>query len=75
MAGPDQAAQHTTTEVLHQRKSLGKCPVKMAMTGMAFAGIVGFFVLYSKKKPEASALDVAKVTAGVAHPDNTHPRH
>ncbi|TXG60798.1 hypothetical protein EZV62_012161 [Acer yangbiense] len=67
MAGPH-------TEVLHQRKSLGKCPLKMAMTGVAFTGIVGYFVLYSKKKPEASALDVAKVTAGVAHPDNTHPR-
>ncbi|KAK3177768.1 hypothetical protein Dsin_033220 [Dipteronia sinensis] len=41
-------AQHNT-EVLHQRKSLGKCPLKMAMTGVAFAGIVGYFVLYSNK--------------------------
>lgn len=74
MAGPDQAAQHST-EVLHQRKSLGQCPLKMALTGFAFAGIIGYFVLYSKKKPEASALDVAKVTAGVARPENTHPRN
>lgn len=72
MAGPDQAAQHST-EVLHQRKSLGQCPLKMALTGFAFAGIIGYFVLYSKKKPEASALDVAKVTAGVGRPETPTP--
>ncbi|KAJ4709643.1 F8M12.18 protein [Melia azedarach] len=73
MAGPEQVAQQST-EVLHQRKSLGQCPLKMAFTGVAFAGILGYFVLYSKKKPEASAVDVAMVTAGVAQPDNTRPR-
>ncbi|KAJ0031048.1 hypothetical protein Pint_14652 [Pistacia integerrima] len=72
MAGPDQVAQHSS-EVLGQRKSLGQCPIKMAITGFACAGVIGYLVLYSKKKPEASALDVAKVTAGVAHSDNTHP--
>ncbi|KAJ6372519.1 hypothetical protein OIU76_026924 [Salix suchowensis] len=74
MAGPDQAAQHST-EVLHQRRKLPQCPVKMAIGGVALVASLGYFVLYSKKKPEASALDVAKVTAGVADPANTHPRN
>lgn len=74
MAGADQAAQQST-EVLHQRGKMRVCPVRAVMGGLAVAATIGYFVLYSKKKPEASALDVAKVTAGVAHPDNTHPRN
>ncbi|GKG32096.1 hypothetical protein Tco_0427046, partial [Tanacetum coccineum] len=35
---------------------------------------IGYGVLYTSKKPEASALDVAKVTAGVADASNLHPR-
>lgn len=72
MAGPEQVAQQST-EVLHQRKRLGQCPLKMAITGFACIGVIGYFVLYSNKKPEASALDVAKVTTGVANSHNSSP--
>ncbi|KAA0035091.1 putative transmembrane protein [Cucumis melo var. makuwa] len=72
MKGPS-PAQHTT-EVLHQRKKLPVCPMRMAIGGFAIAATLGYFVLYTKKKPEASALDVAKVTTGISTPDNTHPR-
>ncbi|XVE71146.1 hypothetical protein DITRI_Ditri10aG0127000 [Diplodiscus trichospermus] len=72
MAGPDQAAKHST-EVLNQTRK-GPCPAKMAIGGFAIVATLGYVVLYSKKKPEASALDVAKVTAGVAKPENTRPR-
>ncbi|KAJ6958218.1 hypothetical protein NC653_040000 [Populus alba x Populus x berolinensis] len=34
MAGSDQAAQHST-EVLHQRRKLSLCPMKMAISGVA----------------------------------------
>ncbi|CAK9329741.1 unnamed protein product [Citrullus colocynthis] len=72
MKGPS-PAQHST-EVLHQRKKLPVCPMRMAIGGFAIAATLGYFVLYSKKKPEASALDVAKVTAGISTPENTRPR-
>lgn len=72
MNGPS-PAQHTT-EVLSQRKKLPVCPMKMAVGGFVIAATLGYFVLCTKKKPEASALDVAKVTAGVATPENTRPR-
>ncbi|KAI5585642.1 hypothetical protein POPTR_006G183800v4 [Populus trichocarpa] len=74
MAGSDQAARHST-EVLHQRRKLSLCPLKTAIGGVAVVAAIGYFVLYTKKKPEASALDVAKVTVGVANPANTHPRN
>ncbi|WCJ30111.1 hypothetical protein M5689_011689 [Euphorbia peplus] len=67
MAGPDQAAQHST-EVLPQTKKLPGCPLKMAVGGGLIVATIGYFVLYSHKKPEASALDVAKVTT------NSHPK-
>ena len=73
MAGSDQAAQHSTA-VLHQRRKFSQCPMKMAIGGVAVVTTIGYFVLYTKKKPEASALDVAKVAAGVANPSDTHPR-
>ncbi|KAI4344288.1 hypothetical protein L6164_011534 [Bauhinia variegata] len=66
-------AKHST-EVLHQRRKLPFCPMKMAIGGFAATVALGYFVLYSKKKPEASAMDVAKVVTGVSHPENTHPR-
>ncbi|KAK9275312.1 hypothetical protein L1049_022575 [Liquidambar formosana] len=80
MAGVDEAPKMPSpgkhsTEVLHQTSKVPKSPVKMALGGFAVIATIGYFVLYTKKKPEASALDVAKVTAGVAHPDNTHPRN
>ncbi|WJX96795.1 hypothetical protein P8452_77954 [Trifolium repens] len=62
-----------STEVLHQRKKAPFCPMRMAIGGFAAISVLGYFVLYANKKPEASALDVAKVSSGVAHPDNTHP--
>ncbi|TYI79955.1 hypothetical protein E1A91_D05G058100v1, partial [Gossypium mustelinum] len=66
------AAQHST-EVLNQTKK-GPCSMKMASGGVAIVATLGYFALYSNKKPEASAKDVAKVTAGVAKPGNTRPR-
>uniref|UniRef100_A0A2N9FX60 Uncharacterized protein n=1 Tax=Fagus sylvatica TaxID=28930 RepID=A0A2N9FX60_FAGSY len=48
--------------------------MKMAIAGFGITAALGYFVLLSKKKPEASALDVAKVATGMSHPDNTHPR-
>ncbi|CAN6808816.1 unnamed protein product [Brassica oleracea] len=75
MAGPDQAAKQSS-EVLCQRRSLGICPVRAAAVGFVIIGGLGYMVLYSKKKPEASAGDVAKVISGVAGtPQNTHPRN
>ncbi|KAH7853379.1 hypothetical protein Vadar_001759 [Vaccinium darrowii] len=64
-----------TKEVLHQRRSLPFSPAKMAVGGFAIVLTLGYFTLYSKKKPEATAIDVARVTSGVsATPENTHPR-
>ncbi|KAJ6863321.1 transmembrane protein [Populus alba x Populus x berolinensis] len=61
--------------VLHQRRKLSLCPMKMAISGVALVATLGYFVLNSKKQPEASALAVAKVTAGVADPANTRPHN
>ncbi|KAK7265080.1 hypothetical protein RJT34_32696 [Clitoria ternatea] len=68
------SAQTHSTDVLHQRRKMPHCPMKMAIGGFAAITVIGYFVLYSKKKPEASAMDVAKVTTGMSHPENTHPR-
>nr|CAN76000.1 hypothetical protein VITISV_019164 [Vitis vinifera] len=67
------AGQHST-EVLHQRSKLPHSPLKLAIGGLAFVAALSYFTLYTKKKPEASALDVAKVVAGVSTPEDTHPR-
>ncbi|OWM72800.1 hypothetical protein CDL15_Pgr021106 [Punica granatum] len=72
MAGTNQA--DAANEVLHQRRTMPKCPLKLAVGGVMFAAVIGYLTLYTKKKPEASAVDVAKVTAGIAGPENTHPR-
>ncbi|KAG7615535.1 Peptidase C1A papain C-terminal [Arabidopsis thaliana x Arabidopsis arenosa] len=75
MAGPAQAAKQSS-EVLGQRKSLGICPLRAAAVGAVIIGGIGYVVLYSKKKPEASAGDVAKVMSGVGGtPENTRPRN
>ncbi|KZV40660.1 hypothetical protein F511_35151 [Dorcoceras hygrometricum] len=68
------ATQHNT-EVLHQRSKMPFCPARMAIGGFACAAIIGYLTLYSKKKPEATALDVAKVATGTASPENTRPRN
>ncbi|EXB86671.1 hypothetical protein L484_013201 [Morus notabilis] len=62
-------------EVLHQRRKLPYSPTTMAIAaGLVIVGAVAYFVAYSTKKPEASAKDVAKVTTGTAHPEETRPR-
>ncbi|KAL2502457.1 uncharacterized protein Fot_36305 [Forsythia ovata] len=69
------AAGQVKSEVLHQRSKLPFPPAKMAIGGFVVALTLGYFTLYSKKKPEATALDVAKVATGTAAPKNTHPRN
>ncbi|KAL9687391.1 hypothetical protein QQ045_031792 [Rhodiola kirilowii] len=63
-----------SSEVLSQTSKMPYCPMRMAIGGFGAAAVIGYFVLYSKKKPEASALDVAKVASGTSNPQNTHPR-
>jgi hypothetical protein len=46
----------------------------MAVTGFGITAALGYMVLYAKKKPEASASDVAKVATGAGDPKDTHPR-
>ncbi|KAG4934178.1 hypothetical protein JHK87_048180 [Glycine soja] len=65
---------HGASEVLHQRKSLPFNFTTMTIAGLVITAAVGYTVLYVKKKPEASAKDVAKVTLGVANPEETHPK-
>ncbi|KAL3650926.1 hypothetical protein CASFOL_007329 [Castilleja foliolosa] len=60
--------------VLHQRRSLPYSLVTITIVGSALVGAIGYFTLYTKKKPEASAVDVAKVSVGMANPEDTHPR-
>ncbi|GJZ96135.1 hypothetical protein Tco_0668469 [Tanacetum coccineum] len=65
---------HNPGGVLHQRRSLPFSLTTMTVVGFLMAAGIGYGVLYTSKKPEASALDVAKVTAGVADASNLHPR-
>ncbi|KAG5559560.1 hypothetical protein RHGRI_009183 [Rhododendron griersonianum] len=61
-----------TKGVLHQRRKLPFCPARMAVGGFAIVLTLGYFTLYSKKKPEATAIDVARVATGVsAAPEHT----
>ncbi|CAN8229752.1 unnamed protein product [Cochlearia groenlandica] len=60
--------------VLHQRRNLPYSYTTIALVGLAISGAIMYTVLYSKKKPEASATDVAKATVGAAKPEDTHPR-
>ncbi|KAE9604515.1 hypothetical protein Lal_00010834 [Lupinus albus] len=70
--GHHSPAQHST-EVLHQRKKMPMSLMTMAIGGFAATFVIGYTVLYSKKKPEASAMDVARVASGTSNPENTHP--
>lgn len=65
---------HHPGGVLHQRSKLPYSYATMAISGFLITAAIGYFTLYVKKKPEATALDVAKVTAGVAEPEDTRPR-
>ncbi|XP_059655211.1 uncharacterized protein LOC132302397 [Cornus florida] len=64
---------HSPGEVLHQRRNLPISPYTMALGGFLFAATIGYLTLYAKKKPEASAVDVAKVATGTAQPEDTRP--
>ncbi|KAL8521824.1 hypothetical protein ACS0TY_012114 [Phlomoides rotata] len=66
---------HNPGSVLHQRRSLPFSPVTMTVMGSAIVGAIWYFTLYTKKKPEATAMDVARVSVGAAGPQETHPRN
>ncbi|RAL37721.1 hypothetical protein DM860_000415 [Cuscuta australis] len=70
---PSPGQQHAG--VLHQTRKASVCPAKMAAGGLAIAATIAYFTLYSKKKPEATAIDVARVATGTGTPANTHPRN
>ncbi|XP_065850714.1 uncharacterized protein [Euphorbia lathyris] len=61
-------------EILHQRRKLPFSMTTMAVAGFVITGVVGYVVLYAKKKPEATAGDVAKVAVNSADYRDTHPR-
>ncbi|KAL6501900.1 hypothetical protein OROGR_027033 [Orobanche gracilis] len=60
--------------VLHQRRSLPYSLATLTVAGFAVVGAMWYFTLYTKKKPEASAIDVAKVSTGLGNPEDTRPR-
>ncbi|KAH7523960.1 uncharacterized protein LOC107419762 [Ziziphus jujuba] len=65
---------HNPGGVLHQRRKLPYSTTTMTIAGLLIVGTIGYLTLYANKKPEATAKDVAKVTTGVAHPEDTKPR-
>ncbi|XP_051151373.1 uncharacterized protein LOC127265566 [Andrographis paniculata] len=65
---------HNPGEILHQRRNLPYNLYTMTLAGVAIVGGLWYFTLYTKKKPEATAGDVARVSAGVADPQDTKPR-
>ncbi|MED6107345.1 hypothetical protein PIB30_012994 [Stylosanthes scabra] len=64
------SAKLHTTEVLNQTRKAPGSPMKMALGGFAAVTALGTFFLYLHKKPEASAMDVAKFN----HADVINPR-
>lgn len=63
------------TEVLNQTRKMPFCPAKAVSGGLAVIMSITYLTLYSKKKPEASAMDVARVVTGTANPEHTRPRN
>lgn len=61
-------------EVLHQRRRLPFSYTTMTLAGFAITAIIGYGVLYSKKKAEVDAVDVARVATNTARPENTENR-
>ncbi|XP_056688020.1 uncharacterized protein [Spinacia oleracea] len=61
-------------EVLHQCRRLPFSYTTMTIAGFAIYAIIRYTVLYSKKKSEANALDVARVATNTASPQNTDNR-
>ncbi|KAK1429729.1 hypothetical protein QVD17_11947 [Tagetes erecta] len=62
-------------QVLHQTaKSAPKSPLRMMAGGAVVVVGLVYFTLYAHKKPEATALDVAKVSTGTATTENTRPQ-
>lgn len=64
---------HNPGGVLHQRRGLPYNMLTVTLVGTAMAGALWYFTIYAKKKPEATAGDVARVAVGVATPEDTHP--
>nr|XP_009787250.1 PREDICTED: uncharacterized protein LOC104235228 [Nicotiana sylvestris] len=69
------SATHMNTEVLNQTRKMSFCPAKAAIGGFAVAMTLAYFTLYSKKKPEATAMDVARVATGTSTTEHTRPRN
>ncbi|XP_050366413.1 uncharacterized protein LOC126784909 [Argentina anserina] len=65
---------HNPGGILHQRRSLPFSTTGMFLGGFLICTAIGYFTLYTLKKPQASARDVAKVATNMADPGDTKPR-
>ncbi|KAG4197975.1 hypothetical protein ERO13_A05G059800v2 [Gossypium hirsutum] len=74
LEGSKRTPGHHPGGVLHQRSKLPVSMTTMTIGGLLITAAIGYSVLYTRKKREASALDVAKVTTGIADPSDTRPR-
>ncbi|KAF4390313.1 hypothetical protein CsatB_008539 [Cannabis sativa] len=72
--GSQRPPGHNPGGVLHQRRKLPYSPAIMAIGGLLIIGTIGYFTLYTTKKPDATAKDIAKVAAGMAESEDTRPR-
>ncbi|GAA0155791.1 hypothetical protein LIER_43331 [Lithospermum erythrorhizon] len=64
---------HNPGGVLRQRRNLPFSLKTMTIAGTAITAAMLYFTLYVKKKPEVTALEVAKVATGVGSKEDTHP--
>ncbi|KAF5789432.1 hypothetical protein HanRHA438_Chr09g0382751 [Helianthus annuus] len=74
MAQVDKAEAMSKDQVLQQTAKPPKSPISKMLGGLVIIGGLAYFVLYAHKKPEATALDVAKVATGTATTENTRPQ-